>query len=575
MTARNRTEASLTVGNEQILANQGSAKLDVPLRPLASRRSWSAGLRNLFSFPVFLGALLVGGVFLTLTLNLNEVASTGTQHTNSFIEGDTWWHIAVGERILSTHQWPTTETYSFTANGNSWIAYEWLGEMVIALAARIGVRALAALLIALASGLLLLLYYYSYLRCGNVKAAFVACVLLLSPAAVCFSLRPQLLGYIFLLITLICLERFRLGHRRALWVLPLIFMLWANMHGSFVFGLFALGLYWLAGVRAFAIGGLEAQPWTPQQRQHLLLMLLLCVLALTITPYGTRIAANPFEMAFAQPVNIASVQEWQPMPFDILPGKIFLGIVVLFFVAQLAFRLKYRVEELTLMLFAIYAACVHRRFILFFAVIFAPWMARLLARRVPGYYADRDHYVLNFVLVVLISLGIVRFFPRTREIDQVTWNSFPVGAVNYLREHPVTGAVFNEYFWGGYIIHSLGDQQRVFIDGRADVYENGGIHSDYLRIIDLDHRAVSLLQKYKIKACLIRQATPLATLLGALPGWKQVYADEVSVIFVQSDNQGGAATPAAVCRARRDDDQREASAMLAHKPKTSLFPFAS
>src|SRR5690349_16595286 len=102
MIAGNRTETSLTVGNEQMLAKEGLAEVDLAARPLKSSRSWSTTLRALFSFPMFLGALLVGGVFLTLTLNLNEVASTGTRHTNSFIEGDTWWHIAVGERILST-----------------------------------------------------------------------------------------------------------------------------------------------------------------------------------------------------------------------------------------------------------------------------------------------------------------------------------------------------------------------------------------------------------------------------------------------------------------------------------------
>jgi hypothetical protein len=539
MTAGNEADTSLGARSREIAArHESSARTRVPMAPPGAQVNLLRALRRAFSFPVFLGALLVGGVFLTLDLNLSEVASTGTQHTNSFVEGDTWWHIEVGQRILSTHVWPTSEPYSFTAKGDDWIAYEWLGEVPLALAARIGgLRGLAALLIALTSTLLLLLYYYSYLRCGNAKAAFVACVVLLSPAAVCFSLRPQLIGYVFLLITLICLERFRLGRRRALWILPMIFALWANTHGSFVFGLFALGLYWAAGLARFKMGSLEAEPWTPQQRQHLAFMFLLCLLALNITPYGTRIAANPFEMAFAQPVNIASVQEWQPMPFGLLPGKIFLAIVLLFLVAQLVFRFKYRVEELTLLLLAIYAACVHRRFILLFAVIFAPWIARLLAQWVPGYYADRDRYLLNFALIVLISLGIVKFFPGSQELDQVIGNGFPVGAVNYLREHPAPGPVFNEYFWGGYIIHTLGARQRVFIDGRADVYEHGGVHSDYLRIIDLDQQALWLLRKYGIRACLIRRGTPLATLIGALPDWEQVYADHTSLLFFRRTNR--------------------------------------
>ena len=523
-------------GADELLADD-HGPVAAPVITGATMRVIPLLLRRAFSFPVFLGVLLVGGALITVSLKLQQ-GGAHRGNASSLIEGDTWWHIAVGERILATRTWPTHDSYSFSAAGTDWIAYEWVGEISLALAARArGIRGLAIFLLALTGILLLLLYYYSYLRSGNTKAAFAACIIMLPLLIVCVNLRPQLLGYIFLLLTLICLERFRQGRQKTLWVLPVVFALWVNTHGSFVVGLMALGLYWAAGLTSFRAGSLEAEPWAPQQRRHLALIFLLCLVALTITPYGTRLAANPFDLAFSQPVNIANVQEWQPMPFGLLPGKIFLVIVLLFLVAQLVFRFKYRVEELTLLLLAIYAASVHRRFILFFAIIFAPWTARLLARWVAGYYADRDRYLLNFVLVLLIALGLVKCFPSSQELDRVIEDGFPVEAVNYLGEHPVPGPLFNEYFWGGYIIHTLGARQRVFIDGRADVYEHGGVHSDYLRIIDLDQQALWLLRKYGIRACLIRRGTPLATLIGALPDWKQVYADDVSVIFVLPDGQ--------------------------------------
>ena len=75
---------------------------------------------------------------------------------------------------------------------------------------------------------------------------------------VCVNLRPQLLGYIFLLLTLICLERFRQGRQKTLWVLPVVFALWVNTHGSFVFGLMALGLYWAWRLGTF---GTKLRPW--------------------------------------------------------------------------------------------------------------------------------------------------------------------------------------------------------------------------------------------------------------------------------------------------------------------------
>src|ERR1700687_4275782 len=114
MTAGNEADTSLGARSREIAAtHESSARSRLPMAPSGSHVNPLPALRRAFCFPVFLGALLVGGVFLTLDLNLSEVAASGTQHTNSFVEGDTWWHIEVGERILSTHLWPTSEPYSF------------------------------------------------------------------------------------------------------------------------------------------------------------------------------------------------------------------------------------------------------------------------------------------------------------------------------------------------------------------------------------------------------------------------------------------------------------------------------
>ena len=96
-------------------------------QPALRERRYSA-LRGVFSFPVFLGALLVAGVFLNLRVRLENDASLPTGHWHAtFVEGDTFWHIAAGQRILATRTWPTTNYYSFTAPKSEWLAYEWLG----------------------------------------------------------------------------------------------------------------------------------------------------------------------------------------------------------------------------------------------------------------------------------------------------------------------------------------------------------------------------------------------------------------------------------------------------------------
>src|SRR5258708_1961323 len=106
---------------------------------------------------------------------------------------------------------------------------------------------------------------------------------------------------------------------------------WGNTHGSFIIGIGVVGLYVVAGLFSFQAGSVEAVAWTEKQRIRLETALLLCLAVLPITPYGTQLAVYPFDMAFSQPINVANVNEWRPMPFELIGGKKFLGLVVVFF----------------------------------------------------------------------------------------------------------------------------------------------------------------------------------------------------------------------------------------------------
>jgi len=408
--------------------------------------------------------------------------------------------------------------------------------VVMALAARAaGLQGQTALVITLAGLIFLLLYYWCYLRSGNVKAAFVACTLVLPLSGLFFVLRPQLMGYVLLLVLLICLERFRQGHSAAVWLLPPLFWVWVNTHGTFAFGLAIWALYWLSGILKFRLGGVEAVCWTPPQRRHLALAYLCSVLLLPLTPYGTRLAAYPLQMALSQPVNIASIREWQPLGPDLLMGKLFLGLLLLFFLAQVLFRMHYRVENLGLLLFAVYAASTHRRFLSFFLLIFAPLLATLLARWLPPYQAESDRPVLNFALLGVMVFGMVWFFPSSNALRQTVLRNYPERAVAYLRQNPVPGPMFNEYGWGGYLIWSRRPHAQVFIDGRADIYEYGGVLKDYMSISLLEPATQTLLRKYGINSCLIQRDAPLGTLLAGLPDWQRAYADDVSALYVRKE----------------------------------------
>ena len=476
-------------------------------------------LKRIFTFPAMLGTVLVATVFY--------------EGRRFLVDPDVWWHIKVGQSILDTRNWPTVDPYSFTVKGTPWIAYEWLGDVLLGGVARFaGLQGLDALLIVLGSVIMIALYFYGALRSGNSKAGFVASGLLCSLALLSFTLRPQMLGYLFIILTLIALERFRQNKPRALWFLPLLFLVWINTHGSFIIGLGVLFVYWAAGLKAFRFGEIEARRWTPAERLRLEFVFLLCLAVLPITPYGTRLAVYPFDMAFSQPINVANVVEWQPMPFNIPEGKLFLALVVGFFVAQMLLRPIWNLAELALFLFGTIMACLHARLLMLFVPFFAPLFATMLARWLPPYDRKKEHYALNACLMTGMVVGMVWYFPTRARIQEIVSSHFPVRAVDYVRGHAIPGPMYNTYGYGGYLIWAL-PEQKVFIDGRGDLYERGGTLSDYSEVARLETAAFAVLRGYRVQSCLLRRSEPLATVLGNDPEWHKEYSDDISVLFVR------------------------------------------
>ena len=491
-------------------------------RQISDQRSAFKIGTKLFSFPALLAALLVGAVFVV---------------DRAFrVDPDVWWHLKVGETILRTHRVPTSDPYSFTVPGSPWMAYEWLGEVLLAAVSRVGgLRGLLALEIALAAAIVLSLYALATLRCGNCKAGFVACVLMLMLAPLSFTLRPQMLGYLFLVLTLITLGRFQQGKPGALWLLPPLFLVWVNTHGSFIIGLGVIGVYWASGLVELRAGGLGARRWTTADRLRLELVALLCLIALAITPYGARLAIYPFDMTFGQPLNVANIQEWQSMPFDVWFGKVFLVLLLGFLAAQIALRPAWRVEELALFLVGTFMACLHRRFVLVFVPFFAPPLAALLAPWLRPSRPAKDKYALNAILMAVVVAGAIGFFPTRTKLQSLVAERYPVRAVQYLLDRAVPSPMYNQYGFGGYLIWSLGPERKVFVDGRADIYEYGGVLADYIHISKVEPEALPLLRGYGVRSCLLARDEPLATLLLASGGWQRVYADKVAMVFVRLD----------------------------------------
>jgi hypothetical protein len=123
-------------------------------------------------------------------------------------------------------------------------------------------------------------------------------------------------------------------------------------------------------------------------------------------------------------------------------------------------------------------------------------------------------------------------FPSRSDLEAQVRQKSPQAAIEYVRRAGLHGPVLNEYGFGGYMIWAW-REEKVFVDGRADVFDWTGVLSQYLRWMMLDDDPRVLLDKYGIRLCLLSPDASITRVMPYLPGWRQVYADKVAVVFAR------------------------------------------
>ncbi len=162
---------------------------------------------------------------------------------------DIWWHLRNAEYLFQTHHLPHVDTYSFTVAGQPWMNHEWLAEIPFYLAWRAGgLAGIKAISIVIIEVIFLLLLYLTQKESGNFKASVVAVALSTFLAKVSFGPRSILFGYLYLMVLLLILQRFRQKGSAPLWLIPPLFCLWINTHGSWSLGVIAFGIFVAAGL---------------------------------------------------------------------------------------------------------------------------------------------------------------------------------------------------------------------------------------------------------------------------------------------------------------------------------------
>ena len=490
------------------LAEAGTERLTV-----GKPASWRTVARSIFSFPVVCYSMLALAV---LHWSAKDIA-----------EHDIWWHMLNARYFFQNHGLPRVDMYSFTAVGSPWLDHEWLSEIVFYLGYRsFGLRGLLAVYFVILLLIFAGVYYRATRISGNCKNAIIATAFGVMLAVVNIGPRLILLGWLCMVGLLLVLDYFR-ETGKGLWILPPLFALWINFHGSWIYGIAVFVVTIASGFLSGEWGLVNARRWSRAELKKLFISLAASLAALFANPFGYRLLLYPFDMLFRQQSNLKHMQEWQSIDFADGNGKLAM-ILILGLLAALWFsRRRWRLDEVVLAAFALWGALSHVRLLFFAALILVPLLAPYVNLFSP-YEKEQEKPWLNAIIIIII-IGSLYFYPSEQKLQQRVAATLPVDAVNFMKNQHLSGKVFNSHGWGGYMEWYVPDL-KPFVDGRTDIFVYNGVFDDYGKIVLLQ-RTFELLDQYKIDFVLYEPDQPLSYLLDRSPQWQRIYADSVAKVY--------------------------------------------
>ena len=445
---------------------------------------------------------------------------------------DYWWHLRIGEWIVSHGEVPRTALLTWLSTG-PWTAHEWASEVILyelhQVTGPFGSIALfgavtIAIFIVMASVMRLLRPTMRALSVAlfGLVAAFVATAIWLP--------RAQLFDILFSLAALrIALGYLERGERRGLWLMPLVMVAWVNLHGGGV----ATYLLVMAAIVAGEWWNRRTGSSTPRSWRPLLLSIGATVLAMSLNPYGPSIYTYPFGTV-ASPAMQALIQEWRSPDFHELYfrfAQVFLAGGMVGLLALVRVR-DGRAIALTAGL--VFMFLQSGRYVGLLAplgvAVVSPWLAEAVGVLRTGLpritLRARWPHPVGLVGVMVLLASLVVGMP-VRQADVVAANE-PVAATDWLVVHPPAGRLLNDYNWGGYLAYRL----RIDVGpyGAADAFGDAGLQ-ELRALMDLSADPRSYLDDHAVAAVIIAPGQPLDRWFGDAAGWRQVYADSVAVIY--------------------------------------------
>ena len=456
-------------------------------------------------------------------------------------QNDTWWQLRAGREMWLAHRVLVTDTFSHTANGAFWPNHEWLSQLVLYSAYAVGGAPLITLLCAAAVTAAWAIVWRLTPASSGVK--FLLTAFVIAPATTTWSPRPQVFSLLLVSATVALLQR-----RKYIWM-PVVFCLWANLHGAVLLG---IGLLGAAVIASFV------DDQNTDARVRLLACSALALLATLATPLGWRFWIEIAEsLSRIRPMGI---DEWAPprftsialVPFWVTIAALLAGVVARgrTLLQNAAARRDGHVTLCACALVLAPAALTAVRNVPPFLMAAVPalaalWVVRDSERvtRQPSTHepegvvrqAARTHRPrLNTAIATAAAAGAALSvtLAYSNNASRLNWTPLPAASLAALDR--CDGNLYNRYDEGGYLIW-FAPRHKVFLDGRQDPYPPRLIEAQ--REAEASGDVSALFARYGIRCAYVPAGSAVAERLSRI-GWTTLYRDGAWTVLAHGGERG-------------------------------------
>ncbi len=472
-----------------------------------------------------------------------------------FVCYDSLWQVKIGEWIWNHKAIPRFDPdFAISSELMPWKNHQWLGELILFGLWKIGGFFGLRLILSLIPAFIFSRAFVSLRKQGvSPLSAFFFILIAALSSAFHWLARPHLIAYVLLITSIRLWEKSYEGDAKAPLILALVHLVWANLHQSFLIQ------FVFAAAFAFQIAAdyFEKRPLSGRALGNIVGLLIFLPLITVINPHGL----GAFRSTGATWAIRKYIEEWQPVYFHSKYFPCFFAYSVLLVLSFLFNRKNVKSYELAIFTCTVLLTTTAVRQIPIFVLSTLPFYVRhipLFSRKVAGFlenrfsraagwYTERNrrihaceqefsgNYFVLCCWALLFFISAAGFHnPRFAYWDGLNKAFFPISASDFMEKENIKGNIFNNYAWGGYLLFRFGSANKIFIDGRTDMYGPERLE-EYDQISEARQGWEEVMRKYDIEIVLADNKWTLTDKLSNDFRWQRVYADKQDSVFVRID----------------------------------------